>query len=649
MGGIKSTFNYRFIQSRRRFFIIMVVILITVFGVGGCNNIEVKDFLEAMTEIYKGQIIYVSATNGDDENPGTINKPKATIQGGIDTAYSHIEDGLFESAQVHVAQGTYKVNYQEGVYITMRNGVSLYGGYALDFNTRDSENYETVIVDESKTGGRLGDSNQVIYIGTGITNATVIDGFTIQGGGGDFICAINIIDSSPTIQNNTIHGGSGSVYEMGVAVDNYSSAVIQYNTIIGGNGAGENWGVVIANNSTPLIQYNNITGGSAGGSIGIKCFEETFPTIQHNTIDGGTGTWASGIDIQTDSFATINDNIINAGTGSENTHGILINSAGATITANTIDGGNGVYSNGIYIHKDSYTIIKANTIDGGIGSSGSHGISTNNNSNTTITANTINGGSGNGYTHGIINNKSNATIIENTINGGTGSSGSHGIANNNNSNTTITANTINGGSGFYCHGISSGYSDTDIRNNTIFGGTGSDSKGVFCSGDGYTNLIQNNTIDGGTGNNNSMGIFVNEGATPSIQNNIIFISGTGWNCSIVENPDNGKYVQAIENNDLWNTGSTELYEDYLGNPYNDIVNVNVLSYASGNVDINPIFEDIDGADDDAATMEDNDWHLNDNSPSSVTQGGINLSSEFTKDKDDVTRTAPWSMGAYEKD
>ncbi len=48
-------------------------------------------------------------------------------------------------------------------------------------------------------------------------------------------------------------------------------------------------------------------------------------------------------------------------------------------------------------------------------------------------------------------------------------------------------------------------------------------------------------------------------------------------------------------------------------------------------------------------MEDNDWHLNDNSPSSVTQGGINLSSEFTKDKDDVTRTAPWSMGAYEKD
>jgi hypothetical protein len=71
--------------------------------------------------------------------------------------------------------------------------------------------------------------------------------------------------------------------------------------------------------------------------------------------------------------------------------------------------------------------------------------------------------------------------------------------------------------------------------------------------------------------------------------------------------------------------------------------------------VDPLFADIDGADNDINTMDDNDWHLSAGSPASVTAGGLNGLDQnpawtFTTDKDGVTRPAsgnPWSIGAYE--
>ena len=56
---------------------------------------------------------------------------------------------------------------------------------------------------------------------------------------------------------------------------------------------------------------------------------------------------------------------------------------------------------------------------------------------------------------------------------------------------------------------------------------------------------------------------------------------------------------------------------------------------SGNVAANPAFAD-------------SDYRLGASTPTSVSQGGLGLSSEgFTTDKDGATRTTPWSIGAYE--
>ena len=44
-----------------------------------------------------------------------------------------------------------------------------------------------------------------------------------------------------------------------------------------------------------------------------------------------------------------------------------------------------------------------------------------------------------------------------------------------------------------------------------------------------------------------------------------------------------------------------------------------------------------------------DWHLNAASPASVKFGGLDLSIDFSTDKDGTQRTAPWSIGPYEQD
>ena len=69
--------------------------------------------------------------------------------------------------------------------------------------------------------------------------------------------------------------------------------------------------------------------------------------------------------------------------------------------------------------------------------------------------------------------------------------------------------------------------------------------------------------------------------------------------------------------------------------------------ASGNFVIDPMLASLGGTDGNLNTPADNDWHLSALSPTSVTQGGFDLSALFTTDFAGATRSLPWSIGAYE--
>ena len=275
---------------------------------------------------------YVSVMGNDGNDGLSSTKPKLTIQAAIAVAPI--------GKNVHVAEGSYQVNSDAGSgnQVVLRDNVSLYGGYSSDFTVRDPSVYTTIIEDISTTVGTTATLNRTIESNSGITNNTLVDGFTINGSsstGAVYSAAIaNFYGGAPKIQNNIIRGGSES-YNYGIYNLN-SSPVIQNNTIAAGTGS-ISYGVY-SRTSSPIIQRNIITGGSGGSdSIAVVSLVSSSSIIQNNVIKGGSGSNTSKAVIDANlSFSTIRNNSIDGGTGGVSSHAIMIMESSPTIQNNIL-------------------------------------------------------------------------------------------------------------------------------------------------------------------------------------------------------------------------------------------------------------------------------------------------------------------------
>jgi len=319
--------------------------------------------------------------------------------------------------------------------------------------------------------------------------------------------------------------------------------------------------------------------------------------------------------------------------------------------------------------------------------------------NSVMTANTIvDGFTINGPT-GATNNSypvyltagASATIQNNTLLARVSTSQSVGISCNT-SSPLIRNNVIDGGTSLNSRGIETLFCTATIQNNIVgisqddglgihlsYGGTalvennlvmGGDNSSTFSWGifiTGKAVILRNNTIHGGNGASFARGIQLESTTTVDIQNNIVYTrSGAGSTC--IYESTGTHTVNTIQNNDLFNC-VTPYRDNNNGCPVNNdgdadmntctLADMEALADivvdASNNVSADPLFMDIDGADNNLQTVDDNDWHLTGMSPASVTAGGLNGIDQmpawsFTDDFDGVTRPAsgnPWSMGAYE--
>jgi Bacterial Ig-like domain len=334
--------------------------------------------------------------------------------------------------------------------------------------------------------------------------------------------------------------------------------------------------------------------------------------------------------------------------------------AGSAITAATIvDGfmingsGSVEYASGIFNYDGASPTVQNNRIHAGSGNALTVGIMNYNDASPVIRGNRIIDGSAVTLSVGIANILAFPVIEGNTIDGGTAAGQSIGIVTQNGSSAEIKNNVIFAGNAQISIGImtDSGAS-AYIRNNIIRGGSGSVSIGI--RSDSVSPVIRNNTIHGGSGAVSSWGIATyNSGSVstaPTIENNLVFTSGSAPDRSCIVEANMNTRPSSLISNDLFDC-PTALYKDNSGGNLRSVQAVNALTdtTAGGNVSIDPVFADLDGPDDNINTMADNDWHLTPTSPTGVTQGGMDLSTDFTDDKDGVTRTVPWSMGAYERD
>lgn len=546
-------------------------------------------------DVYHGTLYYVDTSRLDDTGNGL--SPQ-TAKKYIHTAVAN----AIAPATVLVNAGNYRLSHALGTHVVLREKVSLYGGYSADFTQRDPATNITTIEDRSTT--QTGSSilpHAVLYGKYGlipITRATVIDGFTIQGStqaGADYTAAITLYGISPTVQNNTINGGSGSGGSLGILNYNGASPVVQNNTINGGNAGSDSTAIVNYLACSPDIQNNILYGGNSINTTAIRNTSSS-PMVQNNTINGGKSSNVS--------VAIVN-----------------FQASSPVIQNNILNGGSGINATAISNISSSPMVLN-NMIDAGSGSTSATGV----------------------------NNQSSSSILRNnTITGGSSIL----------SATSITTTT----------GVSNTSSSPTLQNNTIYGGSGGfNSYGVYNADS--SSILQNNTISGGSGDHTSNGVYIFSSSSLRlnlyIANNQIYTrTGIGSYCLTEDRPAvaYGTTPTTLRNNNLF--GCVHLYYDYegacIGNGNTDprdctLSEMNALTDIpdyGGNISTDPLFADIDGADNNIDTMADNDWHFSATTPASVTTGGengIDQGWSFTDDKDGVIRPAsgnPWSIGAYE--
>jgi hypothetical protein len=230
-------------------------------------------------------------------------------------------------------------------------------------------------------------------------------------------------------------------------------------------------------------------------------------------------------------------------------------------------------------------------------------------------------------------------------------------------NSINVYNGVNSNTGLY------NVANSIMVNNMVCVGNGTDSTGIISSGG---NSIFNNIITGG-GGTTAAGVSLT-GPGDSIENNIIFAASPSTVYGIREDAPSADPA-SVDNNNIFHC-PTALYYDHdmstsmfgINGSGNFTANADgtgaqlTTPTASGNNDENNfgdrLFLDIDGPDNTAFTLSDNDWHFqtDGSAPCTVTTGGLDQTAFFNAKGIDLTDIdgngrddALWSIGAYEYD
>lgn len=281
---------------------------------------------------FPSDAVFVHAVLGDDDAPGTMDAPMKTIQSGILRAL------YIGGHTVHVSEGVYAVDSSKGEHVTMKEGVSLLGGYkADDWFVRDVVQYPSRIIDTNEVLGTPEQPNWTVDGGQNVTPDTVLDGFVIEGAQVDYSYAVYIRGSNLSVTDNVLltntSGGSGSV-------------------------------TLVVTEAGPRIVRNTIHGPKLGAlqhSHAISCYQQCKARIDGNRILTGGGQSSTGLYILTSEPAVVN-NVFIGSPAVDVTILIRTHDSSALIVSNTMVAPEANWSYGIYVDGAS----ASHTIDNNI-------------------------------------------------------------------------------------------------------------------------------------------------------------------------------------------------------------------------------------------------------------------------------------------
>ena len=279
-------------------------------------------------------VVYVHP-NGSDDNYGTFDQPKATIQAAIDDA-----EAAYDGAEVWVAGGDYPIADR----LLIVEDVSLQGGYSpTDWSGPDPDIHTTTVRDTRGTG-----SNEVITYLTDVTSSVALSGFDLRAGGGTASVVVFCDGGSPSITDNRIAIGNATT-SYGIVAANGSAAEIQNNVIEAS--LLETRQVGIAGDESDLVIFGNtISTAGARDFFGIN-LTSSSADIVGNFISGGVQTIQSQGVVLTESTVLMRNNVIDPGSIINDSdpldlYGVFAIQSDIVLQNNTITGGTGSSVNG---------------------------------------------------------------------------------------------------------------------------------------------------------------------------------------------------------------------------------------------------------------------------------------------------------------
>ena len=629
--------------------------------------------------------LYVSAATGSDTNDGLKpTTPLATLQ----AALGHSTVNGLHPVTIHVAAGTYSVDSSTAP-ITLVNGVSLLGGYSpSDWTLRDPVTNVTTI--QETVAAATGISAPVVSP-TGITRASEISGFTILGltsGTGTATMSGVLVQagSSPIIRQNVIVSGCATGTTIAHAVqDEGGSPWLDGNTLYAVNQSGcpaTDLGLY-DRPATTTTGAPELTGNTLHikGPLGVTAGTESLFAVRINSSNGAV---VSGNDIlfpnttngfngimvgngsnQANHLDLIENNILNLGAAQNSSMGIQANYTGnqgqATIRGNqiynaSVSGVGKTFWPVRVLAATGPVLIQGNTISNHlVVSSGNTGIAVSNTSGAvTVADNTIQAihstvssltGIDFFTISGDIVVTGNRVQLGNGYNAGTAKE--YALYLNNVQNALVARNTLHASSGASTAGLAVNAAAGTVRvfNNLLYGGSGAlSSAGIVTSTSLGTLKVYNNTIHGGT-SPVSMGANLGTvGTAVEFVNNLITVGG-GATSSHCFKATLTNVITRAENNNL--TGCLTAVYDNNTVLSPTVADFNtVYAYAANNLALPNNLVNQNGLDGNILTSLDNDWRLSATSDVLLQTGGLTLL-DLSDDFAGSSRTAPWSLGAYE--